>query len=271
VSYWTEPTHHESAIAQSWLAHPLVRAHVNRKVSGSVEVWPTQHLRAQLADRIPLQRVLSIGCGMGALERDLVGQGIAAHVTGIDFSGDVLRLAREAAGGDARITYEAADAFEYLRANQGWDAILFHHSLHHFERIHELMRLVKAALAPGGVLWLDEFVGPSMSQWTWWKLVVPNVVYYLLPRSVRRPKLIRTPLNPSDPSEAVCAADILPAVESTFEIVERRDYGGNLVALLYPNLRRDAPDFERALRFLIRAEEWWLRRAKSFHTVILAR
>lgn len=272
VPYWTDRANLDHALDASWMAHPLVRAAINEQVSGRAEVWPTQRLREQLADRIPLRKTLSIGCGIGNLERDLVGQGIVARITGIDFPGEVLEQAKTLAAGDPRIDYVGGDAFEYLRTHGELDAIFFHQSLHHFERIPELMRLVREALVPGGLFWIDEFVGPSMHEWNALRLLIPNVAYYLLPRSVRRVKIVRTPRNPGDPTEAVCAAEILPAIERELEIVERRDYGGNLVALLYPNLQRASSDLERALRFLLRLEGKLLRAgARSFHSVVLAR
>ncbi|HET7437716.1 MAG TPA: class I SAM-dependent methyltransferase, partial [Thermoanaerobaculia bacterium] len=214
MTYWTDPSHHHGAIAQSWMAHPRIRARLNERISGDARIWPTNWLHDTLLQRLPLARTLSIGSGLGALERDLVRQGIVTQVTGLDFAGDVLEKARaaaEAEGLDARVRYEAADAFEYLKTHGGFDTIFFHQSLHHFERIDELLKLVHDALAPDGVLWFDEFVGRSMAQWTWRDLVMPNAVYYMLPKAVRRVRRIRTPRNPDDPSEAVCAAEILPA------------------------------------------------------------
>jgi hypothetical protein len=70
-------------------------------------------------------------------------------------------------------------------------------------------------------------------------------------------------------------------LEAGFEILERRDYGGNLLWILYPNLRRpsqgaDPADFEKAVSFLLDVEDVLLAhprltRTRSHFTVILAR
>ncbi len=287
AGFWNDVGHHLGEARDGfWMAHPEVRARINAAVSGDPECWPTQWFHRRYAARLPLGRVLSIGCGTGGLERDLVQQGIARRVTGIDLASGPLAYARAAAeaegAGDA-ITYLEVDAREHLRRSADLDGIFFHASLHHFDRLPELLGLVRRALRPDGLLYLDEFVGPSMHEWGPRRLFLPNLFYRLLPRAVRRPHLIRTPRNLDDPTEAVCAGEILAAVDLHFAVLERRDYGGNLTALIYPNLRRPgtgpgapaAAEFDRAVRFLLDCEASLLRhsrilRTRSYHTVLVA-
>ncbi len=273
---------------QGWTSHPEVRARVNARVSGDPHCWPTQWFRRKLATRLPLRNSLSIGCGTGSLERDLVRQRITFRITGIDAAESSLEIAREEAR-KARlnaITYVQADAREYLEAHQGFDSIFFHASLRRFERPSDLLLRVRRALTPSGLLYLDEYVGPSTREWGPRQLFLPNLFYYLLPKSLRRPRLIRAPAgpeDPEDPGEAVRASGILEAVGEHFRILERRDYGGNLVSLLYPNLRRPgtgpgAPsrkEFDQAVRFLLDREELLMKHprvtgGRSFYTVVVA-
>jgi len=280
MSYWDDVHHHQDP-DRMWMGHPLVRAHINRDISGDPARWPMDWFSSAFRERLPLQRVASIGCGIGTLERDLVRRGIADHVVGIDATAQPIETARaaaEAEGLSSRIEYQVRDARAFLQAARV-DGIFFHASLHHFDRMDEMMALCRAALNPGGLLYLDEFVGPSMREWSSLRLAIPNFAYYLMPRPIRRVGLIRSPVNPHDPTEAVCASEIMPAVQRHFQILEKRDYGGNLVSLIYPNLRLpvDVPDgnynyraLERGLRLLLRLEDLLLRFAKSFHSVIVA-
>lgn len=263
------------------MTHPVVRSCINRRISGDPAKWPLDWFTERFGDRLPLPRVLSVGCGVGNLERDLVHRGIAGHVVGIDTSSRPVELAREAAAAEglgAKVEYQVGDARAFL-PGQRLDAIFFHGSLHHFDRLDDLMVRCRAALNPWGLLYLDEFVGPSMREWSAIRLALPNLAYYLLPRVIRRVGLIRRPMNPHDPTEAVCAGEIVPAVRRHFQILEKRDYGGNLVSLIYPNLRLavDVPDgsydqaaLERGLRLLLRLEDLLLRFTTSFHAVIVA-
>jgi len=43
--------------------------------------------------------------------------------------------------------------------------VLALNSLHHFGHLGETMRLIARALGPGGLLIMDEYVGPSRFQW----------------------------------------------------------------------------------------------------------
>ena len=257
MNYWDD-IHHHTDTSEIWMAHPLVRAAINRRITGDPTVWP---LPALLQGR-HFATGVSIGSGTGGLERSLAG--IVDDVTGIDASEAVLEEARRL-GPDIR--YVAADAREFLRGKT-FEAIFFHQSLHHFDRLDELMAIVREALAPNGMLYIDEYIGPSRDEWTWTKLFGPNLVYRMLPRGTRRARLVRAPVNYEDPTEAVASSEIVHAIGRHFRIALRRNYGGHLLALLYPNMQRNAPRFNQALTQLIATEERTL--DDSFYAVVIA-
>jgi SAM-dependent methyltransferase len=237
------------------------------------------------SDRLPLRNALSIGCGAGALERDLVAKGICERITGIDVAGPPLEKARRdaaSAGLADRISYELTDAREYLRERPAaFDGIFFHASLHHFDRLDDLLKLVACALQPQGLFYADEYVGPSRHQWHPFRLLPANLAYYALSPAVRRPRLIRAPINSEDPTEAVASGEIVPAIGRWLEIIEQRDYGGNLLSLIYPNLKRpDDPTtadgsrrqaaLQKAVRRLLDWETLLLGKMRSYFTVMVA-
>ena len=273
--YWNDVAHHSGAetLQHFWMAHPRVRAEINRRISGDPALWPTQWFRAEFAERMPFGPALSIGCGPGNLERDLVRQGIVSTITGIDVVDAPLQAAAKEAAG-MPISYERASAYDFLRRHPAsFEAIFFHASLHHFERVDEIVALARRALRPGGIVYVDEYVGPSMSEWNFRRLFPLNVAYYRLPRALRRPKLVRAPVNPEDPTEAVASAEIVPAIERHFRILARRDYGGNLLWIVYPNLNKNVtPEaLDAAVEKLIEWENAMLARGEpSAHSVIVA-
>jgi DMSO/TMAO reductase YedYZ molybdopterin-dependent catalytic subunit len=144
--------------------------------------------------------------------------------------------------------------------------------------LDDLLERVALALKPRGLLYIDEYVGPSRKQWHPLRLLLPNLTFYALPRSVRRVGLVRAPINTEDPTEAVASHDIVPAVGRWLKILERRDYGGNLLSLLYPNLKRpnemSDPEtverFRKALQRLLAWEDVILAKAGSFYAVVVA-
>ena len=279
MTYWS--TLESYAWDELWMNHPLVRERINRRVTGDPGWWPIQWLASVVPGRTPLARVLNVGCGVGHLETGLLRHGIATHVTGIDSSAAAIEEARRtthAAGLGAGAAFVEADARAYLRQARGFDAVFFHASLHHFDRLPELLGLVRRALVPRGILYLDEYVGPARDEWTWSHLLQWNAIYRALPRAVRRTHVIRRPINREDPTEAIASSGILPAVSQHFRILARRDYGGDLLAVIYPSLLRpDQPNgpspelFARVVASLLDREERLLARHRgSFQSVVVA-
>jgi len=283
-NYWDALDKH-ARIDEIWMSHPLVRERINRRIAGDPEVWTTTWLRRRIADRLPLVRTMSIGCGTGNFERDIVRLGIVEGVTGIELSPNCVEVAmREAAaaGYSNAIDYRVGDAWKAIAEARDLDAIFFHASLHHFDHQPEMARLLARALRPGGLLYLDEYVGTARNEWRWRDLALLNFLYYQLPKSVRRVGRIRAPINREDPTEAVESSGILPAIRAEFDTLEQREYGGNLASVIYANLRRPShsppsprEEFDEAVSFLLDVEDLLLAHpkisgAKSFHTVLLA-
>lgn len=273
MTYWSDLHHHTDWDAL-WLGHPAVRAWANRRVTGDPSLWPIGCLRQIAPERLPLVRTLSVGCGVGNLERSLVELGLVTSVTGIDESPEIIeeaqRRAAEAGFGD-RIRHVAGDARTMLAAERGLDAVFFHASLHHFDRLDELLESVRVALKPGGILYLDEYIGPSRDEWSFAILARLNLVYWQLPRASRRAGVVRAPINREDPTEAIESSRIPAAVGKRFRVLEQRDYGGNLLGVIYPNLRRPGEAFEAAIAQLLRREDALLARGRaSYHAVIVA-
>lgn len=281
VNYWDSIEAH-SRVEEIWGSHPLVRERINRRISGDPHVWTTTWLARRLSGMPRWRRAVSIGCGMGHFERDLVRLDLVDQVTGIEISPvcveEAERTAHEA-GMNGRISYRCADAWEALRELRDLDAILFHASLHHFDRLDEMAALLRQALRPEGSLYLDEYVGPSRDEWTLRHELRWNWHYYRLPKCLRRVGRIRPPINFDDPTEAVASSQILPAVAREFDLLEQRDYGGNLLSVIYANLYRPtsrppAPraEFDAAMARLLDAEDALLASGEpTFHAVVLAR
>jgi len=279
MSYWSEIERHTDW-EQSWMSHPAVRARINRLVTGDPLRWPIMELRTLVPDRVPFENALSIGCGVGNFERTLVELDLVKRVTGLDASARAVEAARAAsalAGTVSRIDYVTADARDFLARRGAFDAVFFHQSLHHFVALPDLLGLVRRALLPRGILYLEEYVGPSRTEWSWRHLLRWNAVYWGLPRGVRRARVVRSPVNRDDPTEAVESSGILRAIDSHFRVLARRDYGGNLIAVIYPNLLRPSQPggpspaaFGEVIQALLAREDAVLRREPGFHTVIAA-
>ncbi len=236
MSRFWNAAHGRGGIA-TWAAEPAVRRAINRRITGSADAWPVEWF-ARTVPR-PFPRGLSLGCGDGALERDLLSKGLCTTLLGLDISPRALELAREQAlaEGWSEVQYARADLDQLRLEPESFEAVFVHQALHHVRELETCLRQVRHALTPGGIFYLDEYVGPSRHEWRRELLAAAEDAYRQLPRRVRRRRRLQLPVDWRDPSEAVRSAEIVPLVAELFDVRERRDYGGNLFAVVYPHLR----------------------------------
>jgi len=257
---------------RTWMSEPLVRRAINRRITGSEDLWPLEWFRDELGGRV-FERGVSLGCGDGALERDLRRKEICRTLVGIDLSEEALGRARNLA------EEEGIDGIEYRRADfnhldlgaRGFDILFFHQALHHVENLEGCLSVCRAALSENGSIYLDEYVGPSRHEWSRDLLSEAEAIYDGLPSRVRRRRRLELPIDWRDPSEAVRSSEILVEVSERFEIIERRPYGGNLLAVIYPHLDLEAlaqDEREEVLQELIDAEDDLLARGAASHCMV---
>ncbi len=252
------------------MSEEVVRRYINQSVTGSPDVWPIEWLQARVAS--PLTSAVSLGCGEGALERDLISKGLCGSILGIDISTAALKLAEARALPGIQYREGDLNALELPAAAFG--AAFFHQSLHHVEDLDSCLSVTAAALRPGALVYLDEYVGPSRGEWSPALIREASELFAQLPASVKRSRRLKLPIDWRDPTEAVRSSQILSTVSRHFQVIERRDYGGNFLSVIHPHLRLEhLADGERAalLQSLIDAEREHLVAGNgSYYTVLIA-
>jgi 2-polyprenyl-3-methyl-5-hydroxy-6-metoxy-1,4-benzoquinol methylase len=268
VDAWSAPG--AGADLVQWDHIPAVRRRWH--TFGGLETGFAEHVtRRWLSGRSGL-RVLSLGCGSGHQELEWAQLAVFAQITGVDISPDQIeRATRNAkeAGLDDTLSFRVADVRAALREADGqYDVILALDSLHHFSHLEEVMRLTARALGPGGLLIMDEYVGPSRFQWTSAQMRAANALLGALPEGHRTQldgQVKRRAVRPSrlsmrldDPSEAVESTGLMPAVQRYFAILEEHPYGGILHLALHGiahNFLADDPGTVRSLGLCLTAED----------------
>ena len=218
-------------------------------------------------------RALSLGCGSGGQEIGWAGLGVFAQITGVDISPEQTRHAKEARLDDV-LSFHVADARQALRgAEDQYDVVLALDSLHHFGHLGETVRLIARALGPGGLLILDEYVGPSRFQWASARRRAANALLAALPEARRIQHDGRVKRRVVRPSRPRCgwmtrprpweSSGLTPALHRHFAILEEHPRGSILHLALHGiahNFLADDPGTAQVLRQCLAAEDQALSR-----------
>ena len=228
---------------------PSVCRRANRLITGDPNLDYTAYVsQTYLASLQPLHG-LSLGCGTGEKELTWIRHCRYARLDAYDISTPRIAYARSQAevAGRSEVHYHVAEFDQIDWPEVHYDVVFGDQALHHVAPLEPLLLKIRSALKPTGYLVVSEFIGPTRFQWTDRQLEVINGVLAILPRRYRRrwsndrikvrvyrPSRLRMMLG--DPSEAVESARIVPLLERHFEIVERQDYGGTIVHMLFDDI-----------------------------------
>ena len=241
--WWSDPQ--SEAPGTQWVEVPGVKESINRRATGDPAIDWIDHSASLLASFTKPIKVLSVGCGFGAIERLLRRRDYCQHVHGVDIAGAAIEAATKTAEAERLegLTYEVADLNTAEFPKETYDAVYAHASLHHVFHLEHLLDQIKRTLKPGGLFVVQEYVGPSQMQFPQEHLYLADVFLKAIPERYRRTRdgrikqqAARLPLdtmNSSDPSEAIRASEIVPLVASRFEVRYFRYIGGTLLLLLF--------------------------------------
>ncbi|MGH6824162.1 class I SAM-dependent methyltransferase [Methyloceanibacter sp.] len=257
-----------------WLNHPLTRAHLCTRISGDPKKGSLDHWIHDYIPK-PIESALSVGCGFGAFERSLIKNNVTQHVLGIDLSRDAIAAAEaaaEAEGLSDRITYRSLDLNSYELPEAGYDAIFGISSFHHIFALESVFCNCRQALKPNGLMFLDEYIGPSRWQLSETAFETMNAILAILPERYRQrletdPILTKQQIDPppiswfeeNDPSESIRSSEIMNVLKLYFDVLDFRGYGGGLTHLLLSgiaaNFDENNQDHACILRLILLLED----------------
>jgi 2-polyprenyl-3-methyl-5-hydroxy-6-metoxy-1,4-benzoquinol methylase len=139
----------------------VIRADFDRIARVSQDVPDTlEPVARRLVAEVPLRvQVLDIGCGTGALARELA-QKRGAKVTAIDLAPRMIDVARLRTSQTLRVDYRVADIMAL--SPRGFDVAIAVNTLHHLPLAEIVERMANAVVSGGKVLIADLFTAPGL-------------------------------------------------------------------------------------------------------------
>lgn len=228
-AFWDRPT--PVVRLARWWAWPRIVAHQNALICGQpLTAWGAG-LVQEVLRRWPGRRfrhAVSVGCGNGAKELELLRSGLVGHFDLFEVSEARIRHGRKlyaAAGMTDRVTWRTEDGVAAMEEGPRYDLVTWDNGLHHMPDTARAVAASVTALEPGGVFLMNDYCGPNFFQWSGRTLAYATAVRHRLPDV-----LLRNPADPSvqlasvigrpdkaamvalDPSEAADSESILPAI-----------------------------------------------------------
>lgn len=188
------------------------------------------------------ERGLSLACGSGRAERNALASGICTSFHGVDVAEGAVEEARKIAHKEKLdITYTVDDLNSIELEPNNYDVVITQNCLHHVLQLEHLAEQIHGTLRPGGVLWIQDYVGETQLQYGDKRLEIANTVLQLLPEKLRTnratsniQKSVKRPeIDNISPFEAIRSAEIMPVFLKRFDILEKRETGG-IMRLLLP-------------------------------------
>jgi len=288
AEYWSAPPSRPTR-TRWWESRTIVQ-HINRVICG----YPVEgtdggdiQLIRQMSVGTPLAVGVSIGCGNAYHELKMLESGVVDRFVLYEIAETRIVQAKEHAarlGLSERIEFRSTDAFSVKE--EVFDLVYWKDALHHMSDAHQAVRWSSGVLKPGGLFFMNEFVGPTRMQYTARQLELAERARACLPTH-----FLRNPFAPDqdlplrrvrpqwkqmieiDPSECADSENILPAVRSIFPAALIRPTGGVVYALALSDVLHNIDEIEDAavLRTLLLTDDLCVELGETLYAVAVAR
>lgn len=188
----------------------------------------------------PKKRCLSLGSGIGRVEKYLIKIGFAANFETIEINPRHNVVSRNI---DSRIDAREGDLnFVELKSNT-YDFVLCHGILHHLINLEHVLDQINQSLKPNGLLLIYEYVGENRWQFTEERLICLREMFPDF-------KLKNVPVWKADGFESIRSFDLLGLIEAQFGPSRERmvNYGSVFFPLVTCNWSAAQYQMERIVK-----------------------
>lgn len=255
-----------------WLNNDIVREAMYRNIADeNVHFLPFTH---RFFGNRTFESAISLCCGDGAHEAEILQQNIANKISAVDWSTGNIESFYErcsrAGISRSRANGIVASVEEIVLPPATHDIVFSIAALHHVLHLENVVHEVAKCLVENGILVLLEYVGPTRFQVPKRAVALANRVLETAPtaylnhaaKSFVSPSV--TDMLAMDRTEAQRPRDIMPLLLDYFEIIYERDYFGNVIHHLYPYLNHELANvnndgFDTFVRMLLLLEKEFVR------------
>jgi ubiquinone/menaquinone biosynthesis C-methylase UbiE len=246
ATYWNawQERQQSSGGWQDWGEHPAILRCIQQTLFGSADCNVFDFLRRDYP-AFASAHALSLCCGDGAFEKQLLQQGVFGRVTGIDLAErrvDAARAVDPLLAG--RLDFLVGDVNQGEFGSACYEVLFAKAALHHISDLDQAFAGIRRCLKPDAHLVTIDFFGPTRFQWTDAQLAhAQQALDELVPAALRKradgscKECIERPtvaeMIAADPSEAVRSGDLYETLRQHFTI--QRDFliGGTLLNLIF--------------------------------------
>ncbi len=244
--HWSKITR-KSKDRKRWWDSAFILKHINQVVGDEESPEFSQGLIKIIKEKyrksLPFKKAISVGGGEGTKEMNLIHQGIVDSFDLYELSEKRIAKGKALAqksGIGHKINFILGDAFELVNIANQYDMVHWNNSLHHMMNVDNAVKWSWHILKPGGVFYMDDFIGSSRFQWPDEQLEVatkvrnvfknthflshPKYSFLSLPTKAKRPNIKK--LIKLDPSEAADSENIVTAIYKYFPDAEIKSTGG---------------------------------------------
>ena len=178
--------------------------------------------------KLKFEHGLTLGCGAGRGERELIRNGVCRALHGIDISENAIVAAREIAKEHSLpLTYEVADLNFLELPAKTFDLVVAQTCLHHILFLERVAEQVWRSLKSDGYLWIHDFIVETQGQYDLKRISIMNQILAILPEKFRKNKItVRLvteikrpePGHLGSPFESIRSSEILPVFQCWFTI-----------------------------------------------------
>lgn len=286
--YWDKQTTNQENKRIRWWQSPYIIEHINSRVcgkrftgwnAGAVEVLNTK------SNNQVFRNAISIGCGTGAKEMNLIEKGIVEKFVCYELSKERIAIGQELAerkGISEKIIFRLGDFFTSSdNYPETYDLVFWDNSLHHMLDTRYAIKISREILKENGYFFCNDFVGKNRFQWSDVELALVNGVRLSLPDEIyvsgekRIPKFLGRPnlikMIEEDPSEAADSESIIPAIYDTFDNPFVVNTGGVIYHTCLNNILQNIPERSEMLEYLLRLDDEIAEHGYTQYAFVLAK